>query len=95
MVAVRYAVGSNSSAQDVLSWTAASLAQTAGLAATGGSTGATISRAIPGLTNGQTYYVSLQAQNAGGLWSPSAISTFVAGQTTTRKIYVYLPLLWR
>lgn len=95
VVAVRYAVGSNSSAQDVLSWTAASLAQTAALATTGGSTGATISRAIPGLTNGQTYYVSLQAQNAGGLWSPSAISTFVAGQTTTRKIYVYLPLLWR
>jgi hypothetical protein len=93
IVAVRYAVGSSPGGQDVLSWTDLTLAQTAALAATGGSAGATISRAIPGLTDGRTYYVSLQAQNAGGLWSPSAGSTFVAGQTTLRM--VYLPLLRR
>ncbi|MEI7772488.1 MAG: hypothetical protein WCI67_21040, partial [Chloroflexales bacterium] len=94
IVAVRYAVGSSAGGQDVRSWTTnTSLAQTAALAATGGSAGATIKLTILGLTNGQTYHVSLQAQNAGGLWSPSVTGTFVAGQTTARK--VYLPLIWR
>jgi hypothetical protein len=83
VAAVRYAVGSSLASEDVLSWTEVRISQITTLAVANGYAGATIYRTIPGLVNGQTYYVSLQVQNPGGMWSPSATSTFVAGQAST------------
>jgi hypothetical protein len=43
-----------------------------------------------GLRAGQTYWISVQAQNGGGLWSTSGYDDFVAGETA--NVLVFLPL---
>jgi hypothetical protein len=75
----RYAIGASEGAADIVNWTptAATTAARAGL----------------GLLPGQTYWVSVQAQNTGGLWSPVAGDAFIAGETKTVSIYV--PLVTR
>jgi len=47
------------------------------------------------LVEGQTYYVSVRAQNTSGLWSETGISTIVGGEETGAQKYVYLPLVMR
>jgi hypothetical protein len=79
VVAYRYAVGSAPGAVDIINWTITT------------STG--VARSGLGLTNGQTYYVSVQAQNSGGLWSPVVAAAFTAGMKTVYG--VLLPLLMR
>jgi hypothetical protein len=84
---VRYAIGSAAEAGDIVSWT--DLQQPAnapGLASL--STVRSIERSSLGLTAGRTYYVSLQARNVGGLWSPPAVSAFVAGEVTNPRGYI-------
>ena len=74
----RYAIGTSQGATNVLDWTTLSqpLIERGGLA----------------LTDGQTYWVSVQAVNLIGLWSPSGSAAFVAGQSDTK---VYIPALRR
>jgi hypothetical protein len=68
----RYAIGSAPGALDVVNWTT--------LDAT------TVTRTGLGLTSGKHYWVSVQAQNQGGLWSPAGASQFTAGAKN--------PLFW-
>ena len=74
----RYAIGSAAGATDVVSWTTTS--------AKG------VSRSGLGLIAGRQYWVAVQAQNTGGLWSASAYSSFTAGQALRQA---YLPLVLR
>ena len=61
----RYAIGTAAGATDVVNWT--------------DTTATAVSLSGLGLIPGQQYYLTLQARNAGGLWSASTISPFVAG----------------
>lgn len=61
----RYAIGTQPGGTEITSW--ATL------------TGTTMTRSGLGLTNGKTYYVSVQARNEGGLWSDYGSSAVVAG----------------
>jgi hypothetical protein len=63
----RYAIGSAPGAVDIVNWTPTALSSA--------------TRAGLGLVPGQTYWVSAQAQNEGGLWSPLGMDAFVAGET--------------
>ncbi len=63
----RYALGESPSATEVLNWT---ITEQDGVV-----------RGGLQLTNGVRYYLSVQARNAGGLYSPVAIASFVAGET--------------
>jgi len=72
IVHYRYAIGTLAGAVDVVNWTT--------LNAT------TVTRTGLGLVTGQHYWVSVQAQNQGGLWSPVGASRFTAGAKN--------PLLW-
>lgn len=74
----RYAIGSAAGATDIVNWTA-----------TGGTS---LTRSGLGLVEGQQYWLTVQARNAGGLWSPSGYSAFTAGQGLNR---VFLPLVMR
>lgn len=84
---VRYAIGSSPESGDIVSWTEleeGARAQTlASLAAV-----SELQRSGLGLTAGRTYYVSFQARNTGGLWSPIAVSAFIAGQVTNPRPYI-------
>lgn len=77
----RYAVGTMPGAADVVHWTT--------INATPSQPGNafTIIRDGLHLVRGQAYYVSVQARNAGGLWSIAGISNPVGAKTT------YAPLL--
>lgn len=77
IIAYRYAIGTTRGGREIVNWTS--------------TTATRLSRSGFGFVEGQTYYFSLQAQNSGGLWSPSAISSFVSGQGDYK---VYLPALW-
>ena len=76
-VAYRYAIGTAAGTADIMNWTSA--------------TGTTVSRNGLGLVSGRQYWFAVQARNAGGLWSASGYSVFVAGQQSQRQIY--LPLI--
>lgn len=80
ITAYRYAIGSAPGTTDVVNWTTVSSNIT------------TLTRSSLGLVSGQQYWFSVQAQNAGGLWSTAKYSGFVAGQQSPR---VYLPLVRR
>ncbi len=72
----RYALGTAPGAKDIINWTTTSetSVQLNGL----------------GLVAGQKYWFSVQVRNAGGLWSESAYSGFIAGQPMGR---VFLPMI--
>jgi hypothetical protein len=74
----RYAIGSAAGANDIVNWTNLN--------------GSTLVRGSLGLVSGRRYYLSVQAQNIGGLWSPPGISTFIAAQPAPR---IYLPAVIR
>ena len=74
----RYAIGSAPGAVDVVNWTL--INQTS------------MTRTGLGRVNGQFYWVSVQAQNQGGLWSLAGTSRFTAGVANPK---VFLPLLQR
>ncbi len=63
----RYALGERLGSADVLNWTT--------------TTQSSMTRDSLQLTDGTRYYFSVQARNAGGLYSPIGTATFVAGQT--------------
>jgi hypothetical protein len=73
-VGYRYAIGSSRGATDIINWTSISTTQ--------------MTRSGLGLAAGKPYWVSVQARNAGGLWSPVGDSSFVAGQLSLRKLYL-------
>lgn len=89
IAAYRYAIGSAPGATDVVNWTnvqaSGPAAQVAAVMPSAG-----IARSGLGLADGQQYWVSVQAQNSGGLWSASQYRSFVAGQQSF--ITLYLPL---
>ncbi len=64
----RYAVGTKPGGTEVTSWKTTS--------------GTSMSQSNLGLINGQTYYVSVQARNDGGLWSDYGSSAVTAGAST-------------
>lgn len=70
IIGYRYAIGSAAGATDIVNWTSTT--------ATG------ISRSGLGLVTGRQYWLSVQAQNVGGLKSDSRYSAFVAGQQTSK-----------
>jgi hypothetical protein len=74
----RYAIGSAAGATDIVNWT------------TTNST--SLSRSGLGLIAGRQYWVAVQAQNVGGLWSVSGYSAFVAGRPINK---IFLPLIRR
>jgi hypothetical protein len=74
----RYAIGSNTNMTDIVNWTE--------------TPNSTLNRSQLGLVDGDTYWVSVQARNIGGLWSTSGQSSFISGQPLQR---VYLPLVIR
>jgi thermitase len=74
----RYAIGSAAGATDIVNWTVTS--------------DDSLTRSGLGLVEGQQYWLSVQARNAGGLWSPSGYSAFIAGRPYPR---IYLPLVVR
>jgi subtilisin family serine protease len=76
IVRYRYAVGTAPGAKDIINWTTV--------------TQPFSSRSNLGLIPDRTYWVSVQAQNAGGLWSASGQRSFVSGVET--RFYVYLPV---
>jgi hypothetical protein len=74
----RYAIGSAAGANDIVNWTNTS--------------SSSLTRSGLGLVEGQQYWIAVQASNAGGLWSPSGYSTFIAGKPFGK---VFLPLVIR
>jgi hypothetical protein len=74
----RYAIGTAPGSADVVNWTK--------------TTSPRLSRIGLGLTPGQTYWLSVQARNAGGLWSNVALDGFTAGQPL---YWVNLPIVRR
>jgi len=74
----RYAIGTSSSSTDIVNWT--------------DTTKTNMIREHLGLTEGEQYWVSVQARNAGGLWSISGYDAFTSGQPIYR---VLLPLVLR
>jgi subtilisin family serine protease len=72
----RYAIGSAAGATDIVDWTV--------------TTSNGMSRSGLGLVAGRQYWVAVQAQNVGGLWSASAYSAFSAGQGLHK---VFLPIV--
>ena len=79
IIGYRYAIGSAASAVDIVNWTTTSATS--------------LSRSGFGLIAGRQYWLAVQAQNAGGLWSASANRSFVAGQQSL--VPIYLPLITR
>lgn len=79
----RYAIGTAPGATDVVNWT--TLSDT------------TVNRTDLNLLRGQSYYVSVQARNSGGLWSAAGVSKpIVAGVVPTPSSYLaFLPLAGR
>ncbi|RPJ02889.1 MAG: hypothetical protein EHM39_00840, partial [Chloroflexi bacterium] len=77
----RYAIGSTPGGEEVVNWTKV--------------TGTTITRTGLSLIEGQSYYVTVQARNAGGLWSPSAVSPAVVAGVASGPKRIALPLLMR
>jgi Tfp pilus assembly protein PilW len=74
----RYALGCAPNSTDVTNWT---------------STAATsVTRTGLNLVTGRQYFFSVQARNAGGLWSAVTSRSFVAGVPCSK---VYLPLVVR
>ena len=78
IIGYRYAVGSAPGATDIINWTT--------------TTGTFVSRTGLGLIQDRQYWVAVQAQNIGGLWSTSGYRAFVAGQ---EQVYekVFLPVI--
>jgi hypothetical protein len=74
----RHAIGSAAGATDIVNWTVTS--------------DDSLTRSGLGLVEGQRYWLSVQARNAGGLWSPSGYSAFIAGRPYAR---IFLPLVVR
>jgi hypothetical protein len=74
----RHAIGSAAGATDIVNWTVTS--------------NDSLTRSGLGLVEGQQYWLSVQARNAGGLWSPSGYSAFIAGRPYSK---VFLPLVVR
>jgi subtilisin family serine protease len=79
IIGYRYAIGSTAGAVDIVNWTITSATS--------------LTRSGLGLVAGRQYWIAVQAQNAGGLWSASGNSAFVAGQQSPRLLY--LPLILR
>jgi hypothetical protein len=75
----RYAIGTTPGGRDVVNWTY--------LNAT------SVTRAGLNLVQGQTYYVTVGARNAGGLWSADGVSNPVVGGQKTPLLF--LPLVRR
>lgn len=71
----RYAIGTTPGARNVVGWTY--------------TTATSVTHTGLNLTSGQTYYVTVQARNAAGLWSVNGVSNaVVAGTPTTRTMSV-------
>ena len=82
----RYAIGSAPGATDIVNWTFVGVtgaADTANATSTG-----SITRSGLGLVDGQQYWFTVQARNAGGLWSASGYSALIAGQQSYLKIFL-------
>ena len=77
IIGYRYAIGTAPGATDIVNWT--------------NTTKTSISRNGLILIDGHQYWVSIQAQNSGGLWSQIAYSPFVAGEVSYIK--AFLPLV--
>ncbi len=74
----RYAVGTIPGGTDVVNWTTI-----AAPSARSEASEFTLVRSGLNLVRGQTYYVSAQARNAGGLWSEAGVSNPVTGGAVT------------
>jgi Tfp pilus assembly protein PilW len=74
----RYTLGSAPNGTDVINWTT--------------TLSTTITRTGLNLVMGRQYFFSVQARNAGGLWSAVTSRSFVAGVPCNK---VYLPLVVR
>ncbi len=70
----RYAIGTTPGARNVVGWTY--------------TTATSVTRSGLSLTNGGTYYVTVQARNAAGLWSGNAVSSAVVARNLDKKIYM-------
>jgi len=76
----RYAIGKTPGARDVVGWTYLA--------------GTSFTRTDLALTQGQTYYVAVQARNTSGLWSVDGVSNAVSGGAAT-STKIYLPVVRR
>jgi len=79
IVGYRYAIGSSPGSVDVVNWTNISQNQ--------------ITHTGLSLLPDQPYYVSFQARNEGGLWSPVGVSNPVVNGAELERLY--LPLITR
>lgn len=80
----RYAIGSTPGGTDVVNWT--------------NTTENSFIRSGLGLISGQTYYISVMARNAGGLWSDASTPPGVvagSGLCTSTQAFIYLPIMIR
>jgi hypothetical protein len=78
----RYAIGTSPSARNVVGWTYL--------------TSTSFARSDLALVQGQTYYVTVQARNNGGLWSADSVSNVVVGgQAPTSGPNLFLPIINR
>jgi hypothetical protein len=74
----RYAIGTTAGDTDVMNWTSTSSDR--------------FLRSNLNLNAGQTYYVSVQARNEGGIWSEPGISNGVEAGTGACPA-IYLPII--
>jgi hypothetical protein len=97
IVAMRYAVGSSAGGSDIVNWTVVPVSAQSSNAALSSLSQSQIERGQLNLTPGQRYWVAVQVQNAGGLWSEIAESSFVAGEVSPRpaapSLVSYLPFV--
>ncbi|MEP7357537.1 MAG: hypothetical protein ABI847_09890, partial [Anaerolineales bacterium] len=75
----RYAIGTASGVVDVVNWTLSDATQ--------------VARTGLGLVSGQHYWLSVEAQNQGGLWSTPGSDEFIAG--VKKFVTVFFPLIHR
>jgi hypothetical protein len=76
----RYAIGTSPGGTDIINWTSTS--------------NTSVNRNGLGLTAGQTYYISTQARNGGGIWSTVGTSgDVVAGSGTCAGGRYFLPFI--
>ncbi len=78
IVGYRYAIGSTSGGTEVVNWTNISQNQ--------------VTHTGLSLLPDQAYYVSFQARNEGGLWSPIGVSNPVVNGAELKSIYLPLTL---
>jgi hypothetical protein len=79
----RYAIGTAPGGKDILGWTVVPKTTTAAI------------QNNLRLVSGQTYYVSVSAQNSSGLWGPLGVSNPITGGQVTQISIIFLPSLKR